>query len=113
MKYKIIKSSEVEELDKGFIKVKQLLSDDEIPELSVSIVVIDGKNKNIINTKSDAVYFVIEGEGFFNIDGEEVEVNRGDLIFIPKGSSYFDKGSLKMLAINNPRYEQSAVEYLD
>lgn len=113
MNYKHIKSNRIEEIDRGFIKVKRLLSEDNIDNISVSVVKIDGVNKKIINTKSDAVYFVIEGNGFFNIDGEEIEVRKGDLVFIKKGSAYFDKGTLTMLAINNPRYDQSAIKYLD
>ncbi len=113
MKYKLIKSSQVKEFDKGFIKVKQLLSDESVKNLSVSIVEINGTNKKVINPKSDAAYFVIEGKGSFNIDGEELSVESGDLIFIPRGSVYFDKGNLKMLAINSPKYDQSAIQYLD
>lgn len=100
-------------MDRGFIKVKKLLNEDDISNLSVSVVKIDGVNKKIINTKSDAAYFIIEGNGFFNIDGEEIVVEKGDLVFIRMGSAYFDKGKLTMLAINNPKYDQSAIKYLD
>jgi len=113
MKYRVIKNSQVEEIDRGFIKVRQLLNQDDINNVSVAIIKINGTNKRIINTKSDAVYYVIEGNGFFDINDEEVKVETGDLIFIPKGTTYFDKGSLTMLSINNPRYDQSAIEYLD
>lgn len=113
MKYKLIKGNQIEEIDRGFIKVKKLLNEDDIINLSVSIVKIDGINKRIINPKSDAVYFVIEGNGFFNIDGEEIVVEKGDLVFIKKGSAYFDRGKLTMLAINSPRYDQSVIKYLD
>lgn len=113
MTFKLIKSNHVEEINRGFIKVKKLLNEDDISNLSVSIVKIDGVNKKIVNTKSDSVYFVLEGSGFFNIDGKEVGVEKGDLIFIRMGSAYFDSGKLTMLAINNPRYDQSAIKYLE
>ena len=95
------------------MKMRKVGKSGDISNLSVSVVKIDGVNKKIINTKSDAVYYMIEGNGFFNIDGEEIEVGKGDLVFIKKGSAYFDKGKLTMLAINNPRYDQLAIKYLD
>lgn len=112
MNYKLIKGAQIEELDRGFIKVKQLLSQDNIKNMSVSIIKIDGTNKKIINHKSDSVYFVLKGKGVFNINGEEIKVEPNDLVFIAKGTAYFDKGKLTLLAVNNPRYDQSAIEYL-
>ena len=113
MKYKVIKSSEVEEKDFGYIKVKQLLNQEDIDNVSVSIVKIDGKNKKIINKSSDAFYYVLDGSGSFNIDGEEITVEVGDLVFISKGTTYFDTGKMTMLSFNNPRFNRNAIKYLD
>lgn len=113
MKYKVIKSSEIEEKDFGYIKVKQLLNQEDIDNISVSIVKIDGKNKKIINESSDAVYYVLEGSGAFNIDGDEVSVEIEDLVFIPKGTLYFDTGKMIMLSINSPRFNRDTIKYLD
>ncbi len=113
MKYKVIKSSEVEEKDFGYIRVKQLLNQKDVDNISVSIVKIDGKNKKVINTTSEAIYYVLDGKGIFNIGGDEVEVETGDLVFIPKGTPYFDKGKLTMLSINSPRFNRDAIKYLD
>ena len=73
MNYKHIKGNQVEEIDRGFIKVKKLLSEHDISNLSVSVVKIDGVNKKIINTKSDAVYYMIEGNGFLTLMGKKLK----------------------------------------
>ncbi len=113
MKYKIIRTSETKTENRGFIKVTQILSSDEIDNLSVSIVEISGKNKKIINKRGDAAYYVIAGSGFFTIDGNKTNVSKGDLVFISRGTPYFDEGNLKMVAINTPRYLQDYIEYLE
>ena len=113
MKYKVIKSSEVEEKDFGHIKVKQLLNQEDIGNVSVAIVKIDGTNNKVINKRSDALYYVLEGSGSFNIDGDEIPVSVGDLVFIAKGTAYFDKGKLILLSFNNPRFDKDFIDYLD
>lgn len=113
MKYKVIKSSQVKEDDFGFIKVKQLLNQEDVPNMSLAVVKIDGINKKIINHSSDALYYVLEGNGTFNVNDEEMNLEKGDLIFIPKGSAYFDKGKMTLLSFNNPRFEMDKVDYLD
>ena len=112
MKYKLIKSSEVKEQDFGYIKVKQLLNQKDIDNVSVALVEIDGNNKKIINKRGDALYFILDGEGQFEIDGEMVKVAKGDLIFIPQGTPYYDKGKLKMISFNNPRFDKNFIKYL-
>lgn len=113
MKHKVIKSSQIKETNFGFIKVKQLLNQATVPNMSLAIVKINGVNKKIVNRSSDALYYVLEGSGTFNISGEEAEVEKGDLVFIPKGSAYFDQGKMTLLAFNNPRFEADKIDYLD
>ena len=112
MKYKIVKSFDNQEQDFGFIKVKQLLNQSDIENLSVSIVKVSGTNKKVVNNRGDAVYYILEGNGMFNIEGEDFVVGSGDLVYIQKGTPYFDKGELTMISFNNPRYDQDSIEYL-
>ncbi len=112
MKYLIRNEKEISVQDYGYIKVKQLLNQEDIDNLSVAIVEINGTNKKIINKRGDAIYYVLKGSGLFEINGSKEIVRVGDLIFIPKGSEYFDSGNLIMLSINNPRYDSKFIEYL-
>lgn len=113
MNYIIKKSQDITTQDYSYIKVKQLLNQEDIDNLSVAIVEINGKNKKIINKRGDAIYYVLKGSGFFDINGQKNSVEQGDLIFIPKGTEYFDSGKLTMLCINNPRYDSKLIEYLE
>ena len=112
MKYKVIKSSKVEEKDFGHIKVRQLLNQENLDNVSVAIVKISGTNKKVVNKRSDTLYYVLEGKGEFNIDDEIIPVSVGDLVFIRKGTPYFDKGKLTLLSFNNPRFNKDFVDYL-
>lgn len=59
-------------------------------------------------------YYVIEGNGYFTLNGEEQEVSKGDLIVVAPGTKYTFGGKLKMLLINTPRWsaEQEVIEKL-
>lgn len=113
MNYIIKKSQDITTQDYSYIKVKQLLNQEDIDNLSVAIVEINGKNKKIINKRGDAIYYVLNGLGIFEINGQKNSVEEGDLIFIPKGTEYYDSGKLTMLSINNPRYDSKFIEYLE
>lgn len=113
MKYKLVRSSEVKDDDLGFIKIKTLLNSEDVPNMSAAIVRIDGVNKKAVNTVSDTLYYVLQGEGVFTIEGEEMGVAQGDLVLVPKGSVYFDKGAMTLLAVAHPRFSADDVEYLE
>lgn len=113
MKYKVIRAKEIKEQDFGYIKVKQLLNQKDVDNVSAALIKINGTNKKVVNKRGDALYYIIEGKGSFNIDGEEILVETGDLVYIPKGIPYFDKGNLVMLSFNNPRFDKNFIDYLD
>ena len=113
MNYKVIKASQINEEDSGVIKVKQLLNHKEITNISIAKVKINGVNKKIINRSSDALYYVLEGKGCFTVSDEEVLVETGDVIYIPRGIAYFDSGQMTLLAINTPRFEIGQTKILN
>lgn len=107
MKYKHIISNEINEQNFGSVRVKDLLADDQYDKLSVAEVKIVGEQKTGLDTESDSVYYILEGEGKFFIEEEVFEVKKGDLIFIPKNTKYKDEGSLTLLAISSPKFDRS------
>ena len=114
MKYLIVKPQDKKNTkDLGYIKVQQLLNQEDVENLSAAIIEIDGTNKKIINRKGDAIYYILEGNGYFEINGIKNAVEKGDLVFIPKGCEYFDSGKLKMICINSPRYDSNFIKYVD
>lgn len=97
----------------GFLQYAELINTPKTPEISIAYVEVKGKNKTIINNGSNAAYYILEGSGTFVIDNETVTVEAGDVVFIPRGTQYQDAGTLAMLAINTPRYDQNTVTYID
>ncbi|OGY24428.1 MAG: hypothetical protein A2Y57_03500 [Candidatus Woykebacteria bacterium RBG_13_40_7b] len=66
------------------------------------VVVKQGHDNYIISKEITHVYYVLSGEGFFDIDGTKREVRSGDLIEIPPKFEYTYSGKMKLLLIMNP-----------
>ena len=52
-------------------------------------------------TESIHIYYILEGKGLANINGEIYEINSGDTIEIPVNTEFAFKGKLKMIEIMN------------
>ncbi len=56
------------------------------------------------------MYYVLKGSGAFIIEGQETEVETGDLIVIPRGVTYQDKGKMTLLCFNSPRWRREGAK---
>lgn len=112
-RYVVGNSEQAVAINNGAIRVRELLNALMSPETSVALIDLDGTNRPIINHVSRAFYFVLEGQGFFNIDGEDVYVSEGDYVLINPEVPYFDHGKMKLMAVCTPRFDPSKVDYLD
>jgi mannose-6-phosphate isomerase-like protein (cupin superfamily) len=67
-----------------------------------------GKTKT---TKSDRIYYIIEGVGEFTISNEAIKVEKTDVIIVPRDTPYDYKaidGVLKLFLIHVPAYDGKA-----
>lgn len=71
-----------------------------------------GHETTIIEHKCDFIYYVLEGKGTFEIDGQMENCIEGDLVVIPAGSKFQYKGQLKMLLISTPAFYPEQEETL-
>lgn len=55
-------------------------------------------------TESIHIYYILEGKGLANINGETYELSKGDTIEIPIHTEFAFKGDLKMIEIMNPPF---------
>lgn len=62
---------------------------------------------------SDVCYFILEGEGTYNIDNKEYHVKKNYLFTIPKNTPYFDTGKMTLLSIYKPKRDADNIEYCD
>lgn len=107
MKFKIIKQKDIEKNNFGSIVVQDLFAKEDYDKFSVAKVEIIGEQKFGLDTESDLAYYILEGKGRFYIENEVFEVEKGDLVFIPKNTKYKDEGNLILLAVAVPKFDRS------
>ncbi len=71
-----------------------------------------GHETTIIEHGSDFIYYILNGDGFFEINGEKEKCASGDLVVIPAGNKFTYKGRLKMLLIVTPPWQEGQEETL-
>lgn len=78
--------------------------------LSLCFVDIDGKRDTYCMLyKSTMFYYIIEGEGNFKINGENIKIGKNDLIEIPPKNKYTYDGKLKMLEVQSQAFDETEV----
>jgi mannose-6-phosphate isomerase-like protein (cupin superfamily) len=58
-------------------------------------------------------YYILEGNGSFEIEGETEECREGDLVFIPKGEAFRYFGKMKLLLVSAPWWSVEQEETLE
>ena len=53
--------------------------------------------------KTDEVYYVIRGQGTMVLDGEEIELHEGVVVYVPRGVRHKAVGDLTVLTVCIPR----------
>lgn len=71
-----------------------------------------GHETTIIEHDSDFVYYVLEGNGFFEIENVREQCSKGDLVVVPAESKFTYKGKLKMIASSTPPWREKQEETL-
>jgi mannose-6-phosphate isomerase-like protein (cupin superfamily) len=94
------------EFDRGDVKGFSFNTKDQFARMSAALFTCHGKHPDMKNSSSDRVYFVIEGRGEFNIDGEKFIVNKEEIIIVPKNTRYSYKGDMKCLLVNSPAFDR-------
>jgi mannose-6-phosphate isomerase-like protein (cupin superfamily) len=51
---------------------------------------------------TDEVYYVIDGQGTMILDGEEIELHKGVVVYVPRGVKHKAVGKLTVLTVCNP-----------
>lgn len=62
----------------------------------------EGHQTKIREKESIFSYFILEGSGNFEIEGDVVKCFKGDLVFIPKNTAFKYSGNMKMLLVVSP-----------
>lgn len=52
--------------------------------------------------RTDEFYYVIDGTGTMTLDGEEIELHKGVVVYIPRGVKHKARGDLTILTVCIP-----------
>ena len=63
----------------------------------VLLEVENGINVTLCQKKCDYAYYILEGAGYFEINGAREDCAVGDLVVIPAGNKFTYKGKMKLL----------------
>jgi mannose-6-phosphate isomerase-like protein (cupin superfamily) len=53
--------------------------------------------------RTDEIYYVLSGQGRMSLDGKEVELSEGVVVYVPRGVKHRAWGDLKVLVVCIPR----------
>ncbi len=62
----------------------------------------EGHDNYIISKKITHIYYVLEGSGFFEIEGIRHDARQGTLIEVPPNVEYTYSGRMKLLLVMSP-----------
>src|SRR5262245_7009169 len=49
--------------------------------------------------RTDEFYYVIDGQGTMTLDGEEIELHKGVVVYVPRGVRHRARGNLTVLIV--------------
>jgi mannose-6-phosphate isomerase-like protein (cupin superfamily) len=102
----LIKKNQAVEFEKQGVKMRVYNSKDQCPEAAVVYQETQtGHHEEFYHSKSNFIFYIIEGSGTWYIEDEPFIVESGDMLIIPPGKRFYYTGSLKQVCITAPAWE--------
>jgi mannose-6-phosphate isomerase-like protein (cupin superfamily) len=79
-------------------------------------VLMEVENKleiTLSQSECDFCYYILEGRGYFEINGVREECAVGDLVVIPAGNKFTFGGKMKMLLNSTPPWTEAQEETIE
>ncbi|HJN90669.1 MAG TPA: cupin domain-containing protein [Verrucomicrobiota bacterium] len=92
-------------------RYRLLSRDDEGVAAWAHAVDIDGAKLHYHKVSTE-LYYVLEGEGSVQLDGEEQPVRKGSMIHIPPGLVHGARGKMRVLVVGIPDIDDADVYYV-
>jgi len=97
--------------DKIGHKVKIFPTENLIGRAQFVLVEVENRLEAVLLQKEcDYAYYVLEGSGYFEINGAREDCAAGDLVVIPAGNKFTYKGKMKMLLNCTPPWREEQEE---
>ena len=97
----------------GDIKGVAISSKKDIESASIAFLDVKGKHGKMKSTGDDRFYFVLEGKGKFILNDKEIDVEKDDLIIVPKNTIYDFQGKMKLILFITPAFNPKNEVYFD
>lgn len=68
-----------------------------------------GQDAYAYDKKSTSTYYVLDGEGEFDINGAKLKVKKGDIVTIPPKTVFYYKGKMKLIEKMTPNFQAENV----
>jgi mannose-6-phosphate isomerase-like protein (cupin superfamily) len=107
MKTMIIKKEQAIEFEKQGVRMMVYNSKDQCPEASIVYQETQkGHREEFYHSKSNFIFYIIEGRGTWYIEDQPYDVKAGDVVIIPPNNRFYYKGNLKQICITSPAWEE-------
>jgi mannose-6-phosphate isomerase-like protein (cupin superfamily) len=105
----IIKKENTIEFEKQGVKMRVYNTKEQCPEASVVYQETQsGHHEEFYHSRSNFIFYIIEGSGTWFIEDNPYNVEAGDVVIIPPNHRFYYTGILKQVCITAPSWE---VEY--
>lgn len=92
-------------------------SKEDFRRASALYIEVTKKHGKTMSTKSDRIYYVLDGKGEFKVKNKVYRVKRSDVIIVPKNTPYDYKAlagtTLKLFLVHSPAFDQEFVVDLE
>ena len=65
-----------------------------------------GHAQEFYHETSAFVFYIVEGEGVWIIEGEEHPVEASDVVVVPPGKKFYYRGNLKQICVTAPAWNE-------
>jgi len=83
-------------------QIRPLIEERDLAAAEVHHVEIDHAKLHY-HAKTDEIYYIIDGEGTMVLDDETIEVHKGVVVYVPRGTRHKAVGKLTVLTVCIPR----------
>ena len=102
----IYKKENAIEFEKHGVKMRVYNSKEQCPEASVVYQETKtGHFEEFFHSRSNFIFYIIEGNGIWYIEDVSYEVFAGDVIIVPPNKRFYYLGNLKQVCITSPSWE--------
>ncbi len=102
----IYKKENATEFEKQGVKMRVYNSKEDCPEASIVYQETEmGHLEEFYHSKSNFIFYIIEGHGTWFIEDKPYDVSAGDVVIIPPNKRFYYKGTLKQICITAPSWE--------